>query len=137
MVPIRFRPLNRTADANRTTDAHDAARSATPDELHPDATDVYAECTGHEAAAPSADILLGEAYYEGHGPDKPAAVTLGGVPLRLAAAERLHVQGALRQANGNKVQAAKALGVSRRALYRLIAKHRLEGQAPRHTPDDA
>ena len=33
---------------------------------------------------------------------------------------------ALRQLNDNKVQAAKALGISRRALYRLIAQHRFE-----------
>jgi DNA-binding NtrC family response regulator len=35
----------------------------------------------------------------------------------------------LRQLRGNKLQAAKALGISRRALYRLIEKYRLEDAA--------
>jgi DNA-binding NtrC family response regulator len=48
---------------------------------------------------------------------------------RLRDVERRHVQDVLRQEKGNKVQAARALGVSRRALYRLIAKYHLD--APR------
>ena len=43
--------------------------------------------------------------------------------------ERRLVTEALRITRGNKVTAAKVLGVSRRALYRLIAKHRLEATA--------
>lgn len=43
----------------------------------------------------------------------------------LRAVECRHVQEILRQENGNKVHAARALGISRRALYRLIAKYRL------------
>jgi DNA-binding NtrC family response regulator len=55
-------------------------------------------------------------------------------PLNLDEAERRTVEAAMQQAKGNKVQAAKALGVSRRALYRLIEKHhlgrnQLEGEA--------
>jgi len=49
-------------------------------------------------------------------------------PLNLNELERRTVQTALQQAKGNKVHAAKALGVSRRALYRLIAKYGMEGQ---------
>jgi DNA-binding NtrC family response regulator len=48
-------------------------------------------------------------------------------PLYLSTVERRHVQQVLQQARGNKVQAAKLLGISRRALYRLIEKYQLEG----------
>jgi DNA-binding NtrC family response regulator len=41
----------------------------------------------------------------------------------LAAVERRHVLSVLQQENGNKVHAARALGVSRRALYRLLDKY--------------
>ncbi len=48
-------------------------------------------------------------------------------PRHLSQVERQHVLAVLRQEKGNKVHAAKVLGVSRRSLYRLIEKHRLEG----------
>jgi DNA-binding NtrC family response regulator len=40
--------------------------------------------------------------------------------------ERRHIQEILHQEKGNKVHAAKVLGISRRALYRLIEKYQLE-----------
>jgi DNA-binding NtrC family response regulator len=46
---------------------------------------------------------------------------------RLRDVERRHVQKVLRQEKGNKVHAARVLGVSRRALYRLIQKYHLHG----------
>jgi DNA-binding NtrC family response regulator len=46
-------------------------------------------------------------------------------PLNLRDLERRTAREALRLANGNKVHAAKALGISRRALYRLIEKYQL------------
>ena len=69
------------------------------------------------------------AFQECHCADEPTAESTAG-SRRLDDAERLHVLGVLRQESGNKVQAAKALGISRRALYRLIAKHHLESPAP-------
>ena len=75
----------------------------------------------------------GQAFRECHCPGNPAAETSDCIPLtplRLDEAERLHVLAGLRQVNGNKLQAAKTLGISRRALYRLIAKHRLEDPGP-------
>jgi DNA-binding NtrC family response regulator len=48
-------------------------------------------------------------------------------PLNLSEMERRTVRAALEQAKGNKVHAAKVLGISRRALYRFIEKYRLDG----------
>lgn len=47
-------------------------------------------------------------------------------PRSLNEVERRHVFEVLREVKGNKVQAARILGVSRRALYRLVARHGLE-----------
>jgi DNA-binding NtrC family response regulator len=49
----------------------------------------------------------------------------GDDPRHLRTVERRHVLETLRGERGNKVHAARSLGISRRALYRLIAKHRL------------
>jgi DNA-binding NtrC family response regulator len=49
----------------------------------------------------------------------------GADPRHLREVERRHVVEMLRQEKGNKVQAARALGISRRALYRLIEKYHL------------
>jgi DNA-binding NtrC family response regulator len=50
-------------------------------------------------------------------------------PHDLRDLERRHVLDVLRQTRGNKLQAAKALGISRRALYRLVEKYRLDDTA--------
>ncbi len=47
-------------------------------------------------------------------------------PKSLREVERRHVQEILRQEKGNKVHAARVLGISRRALYRLIHKYHLQ-----------
>jgi len=49
-------------------------------------------------------------------------------PFDLAAVERLHVADVFARMKGNKLQTAKALGISRRSVYRLIEKY---GLAPR------
>ncbi len=60
---------------------------------------------------------------------KPAplsgTLTPGRSPDDLETIERRHVAGVLRRHDWNKVRAAKALGVSRRTLYRIIEKHGL------------
>jgi len=60
----------------------------------------------------------------------PAPVRKGGDPCHLREAERRHVLQILQQEKGNKVHAALTLGISRRALYRLIHKHQLEDYRP-------
>jgi DNA-binding NtrC family response regulator len=52
----------------------------------------------------------------------------GADPMHLAEVERRHVREVLEREKGNKVHAARVLGVSRRALYRLIAKYGLESK---------
>jgi transcriptional regulator of acetoin/glycerol metabolism len=55
----------------------------------------------------------------------PSGVGEGSDPCHLREVERRHVLHILEREKGNKVHAARALGISRRALYRLIDKHRL------------
>jgi DNA-binding NtrC family response regulator len=50
--------------------------------------------------------------------------------LHLRDVECRHVKEVMRLMKDNKVQTAKALGISRRALYRLIAKHHLGEMRP-------
>jgi DNA-binding NtrC family response regulator len=56
----------------------------------------------------------------------PASATEAGDPRYLREVERRHVQAILQQEKGNKVHAARVLGISRRSLYRLMEKYRLE-----------
>jgi DNA-binding NtrC family response regulator len=59
--------------------------------------------------------------------EKPSVPQAAGAdPRHLREVERRHVWEILEQEKGNKVRAAKVLGISRRALYRLIEKHGLE-----------
>jgi DNA-binding NtrC family response regulator len=63
-----------------------------------------------------------------HSAETPRLEVAEANPLHLDAMERSHVATVLEQFKFNKVHAAKALGISRRALYRLIAKHHLEAK---------
>jgi DNA-binding NtrC family response regulator len=62
------------------------------------------------------------------------ATPVGGVsdadPRLLSEVERRHVLAVLRQEKGNKVHAASILGISRRALYRLITKYGYSDSSP-------
>jgi DNA-binding NtrC family response regulator len=65
-----------------------------------------------------------------------AGEVAAGDPEFLREVERRHVQQILQRVRGNKVHAAKALGISRRALYRLIAKYHLEaGRSGTHVQE--
>ncbi|VTR94879.1 two sigma54 transcriptional fis family : Two component, sigma54 specific, transcriptional regulator, Fis family OS=Pirellula staleyi (strain ATCC 27377 / DSM 6068 / ICPB 4128) GN=Psta_1595 PE=4 SV=1: Response_reg: Sigma54_activat: HTH_8 [Gemmata massiliana] len=70
-------------------------------------------------------VLASRAAVPGTEPPPPVATS----PDDLDRMERHHVADVLRRHGGNKVQAAKALGVSRRTLYRLIEKHRLAAES--------
>jgi DNA-binding NtrC family response regulator len=52
-------------------------------------------------------------------------------PAPLETIERDHILEVLRQVNGNRMAAAKMLGISRRALYRRLERHNLVDEAPR------
>ncbi len=52
--------------------------------------------------------------------------TTKGDPRHLSEVERRHVQAVLHEEKGNKVHAARVLGISRRSLYRLIEKYHLD-----------
>jgi DNA-binding NtrC family response regulator len=75
------------------------------------------------------------------GPDAPAPAARGrsldaaaarsaeaAVPLQEV--ERDHIIEVLRQVNGNRMAAARVLGISRRALYRRLDRHRIGDEAP-------
>ncbi len=56
----------------------------------------------------------------------PTGTEAAGDPNHLSEVERRHVRNILQQEKGNKVHAARILGISRRSLYRLIEKYHLE-----------
>src|SRR5207248_1669049 len=64
---------------------------------------------------------------------RPADAALRGTdaPAQLDEIEREHILDVLRQVNGNRMAAAKVLGISRRALYRRLERHQLVDEAPR------
>ncbi len=55
----------------------------------------------------------------------------GEAPGQLDEIERAHILTVLRQVNGNRMAAARVLGISRRALYRRLERHQLVDEAPR------
>ena len=61
--------------------------------------------------------------------DRPARA--GQPPAALEEIEREHIVDVLRQVNGNRMAAAKVLGISRRALYRRLDRHQILDEAPR------
>jgi DNA-binding NtrC family response regulator len=56
----------------------------------------------------------------------PGELTVGPAPDALAAVQRSHIVDILRRERGNKARTARALGINRRSLYRLLEKHQIE-----------
>ena len=52
-------------------------------------------------------------------------------PAALDDVEREHIVDVLRQVSGNRMAAAKVLGISRRALYRRLDRYKIGDAAPR------
>jgi two-component system response regulator AtoC len=61
---------------------------------------------------------------------KPRVREQVGDPAPLEEVERGHILDVLKQVNGNRMAAAKMLGISRRALYRRLERHHLGDEAP-------
>jgi DNA-binding NtrC family response regulator len=59
------------------------------------------------------------------------AVAQQGAPPALDVVERDHIVDVLRQVSGNRMAAARVLGISRRALYRRLERHQIGDEAPR------
>ena len=59
-----------------------------------------------------------------------ARTSESGASAPLEEIEREHILEVLRQVNGNRMAAAKVLGISRRALYRRLERHHLADEAP-------
>ncbi len=70
---------------------------------------------------------LGPSLGANHGASGRAASAAQGAarPSALHVVERGHIVDVLRQVKGNRMAAAKVLGISRRALYRRLARHRI------------
>ncbi|QEL16727.1 sigma-54-dependent transcriptional regulator [Limnoglobus roseus] len=66
-----------------------------------------------------------------HGAVTPTDAAVVTAPDALDTMERQHIREVLKRHDGNKVQSAKALGVSRRTLYRLLDKYALDSKAVR------
>jgi len=68
--------------------------------------------------------------FRAHAAAQKARVRESDVAAPLEESEREHILDVLRQVNGNRMAAAKVLGISRRALYRRLERHHLTEEAP-------
>jgi len=67
-------------------------------------------------------------------PDAVAAPMHAEAPEALEDLERDHIIDVLRRVNGNRMAAAKMLGISRRALYRRLERHRIADEGRSAAP---
>jgi len=81
--------------------------------------------TGYQSVEAAVDALK-ESLVRGDAPLRtPAARSSTTVPAPLVEVERDHIVRTLELVQGNKAVAARLLGMSRRALYRLLERHGL------------
>ena len=66
--------------------------------------------------------------------ESPAVRVAADAPVPLVEVERGHIVDVLRQVNGNRMAAAKLLGISRRALYRRLERHAISEEASGRRP---
>ena len=62
------------------------------------------------------------------------AVARGDFTAPLQEIERDHIVDVLRRVNGNRMAAARLLGISRRALYRRLERHHIDEEPARMSP---
>jgi two-component system, NtrC family, response regulator HydG len=62
----------------------------------------------------------------GRAPDDDEAFTMGEGGGNLKEMERAAIEKALEASGGNKTQAARLLGITRKTLYRKLARHGVE-----------
>jgi two-component system response regulator HydG len=67
---------------------------------------------------------------EPHAPMSRGYDSGGDGPAALGELEREHIVDVLRQVQGNRMAAAKVLGISRRALYRRLERYEIGSEAP-------
>jgi DNA-binding NtrC family response regulator len=67
-------------------------------------------------------------------PKPPAPGTEGD---HLAEVQRAHILDVLKREHGNKARTARALGVNRRSLYRLLEKYNIQLDEPAGAPSQA
>jgi DNA-binding NtrC family response regulator len=92
--------------------------STRSDVAWPNSSGSFGSIESQESSRPNNPVVTGTASIDA------AAPMVGASDLEQA--NRQHILAAYRQANGNKVHAAKALGVTRRTLYRLLEKYGIE-----------
>ena len=80
-------------------------------------------------------VLAGASVHSGHpGPAAGRTQNIPGIRRRtvpLGEVERDHIVTVLRHVGGNRMAAARILGISRRALYRRLDRYRIVNEVPR------
>jgi DNA-binding NtrC family response regulator len=63
-----------------------------------------------------------------------SSARLAGANMDLDTVNKLHIEDTFKRLGGNKARTAKALGIGRRTLYRLLEKYGIDSPEPSHGP---